>query len=284
MKKLIQSSLLLLASLLGGTTNAQTKTTENSLLWEISGNGLSKPSYLYGTVHMMCESDFKITDKVQKAFAKTQKLALEIDMDDPAELAAMQQSAMSKEPLSKTLTPEDFQKLDIFLKEKVGQGAKTFENYSLTTIMSMVMFKSLGCPPKMYEMEFMKMATEHKMETIGLEPLTEQLSFLSKAYSDHQMIDQIQLYGSDYFKALIPVYTSEQIEKLYQLTISPKYMDAEDKKYMLDIRNNNWAKKMPDLMKKESVFFAVGAAHLPGEQGVIQLLKKAGYTVKPVMN
>ncbi|MCG2612186.1 TraB/GumN family protein [Flavobacterium sp. SM15] len=284
MKKLIQSSLLLLASVIGGTANAQTKTSENSLLWEISGNGLSKSSYLYGTVHMMCESDFKMTDKTLKAFAKTDKLALEIDMDDPAELNLMQQSAMGKEPLSKTLNPEDYQKLDAFLKEKLGKDAKTFENYTLTTIMSVVMFKSLNCPPKMYEMEFMKMATDRKMETIGLEKLSEQLDFLGKAYSDHEMIDQIKLYGSEYFKALIPVYTSEQIYKLYQLTISPKYMDAEDKKYMLDIRNNNWAKKMPDLMKKESVFFAVGAAHLPGEQGVLQLLKNAGYTVKPVMN
>lgn len=282
MKRLIQSSLLILASLLGGSTNAQT--TENTLLWEISGKGLTKPSYLYGTVHMMCESDFKMTNKTLNAFSKSDKLALEIDMDAPSELMAMQQSAMSKEPLSKTLNPEDYKKLDAFLQEKLGQGAKTFENYTLMTIMSMVMFKSLNCPPKMYEFEFMKMATERKIETIGLEKLNDQLNFLSKAYSDHEMIDQLKHYGADYFKELIPVYNSEQIQKIYELTTDAKFMDKEDKKWMLDIRNNNWVKKMPELMKKESVFFAVGAAHLDGEQGVIQLLKKAGYNVKPIMN
>lgn len=284
MKNLIQSSFLILTSLLGGTANAQTKSTENSLLWEISGKGLTKSSYLYGTVHMMCESDFKITDKAMKAFSKSDKLALEIDMDDPSEVMTMQQSAMSKEPLSKTLNSEDYKKLDTFLQEKLGQGAKTFESYSLATIMSMVMFKSLNCTPKMYEFEFIKMAKEKNIETIGLEKLIDQLTFLSKAYSDHEMIGQLQHYDADYFNEMIPIYTSEQLHKLYQLTTDPKFMNQESKKWMLDVRNNNWAKKMPDLIKKESVFFAVGAAHLDGEQGVIQLLKKAGYKVKPIMN
>lgn len=284
MENLFKSAIVSLVSILGFSTNAQTQTAENSLLWEISGKDLTKPSYLYGTVHMMCESDFKITDKTLKAFSKSDKLALEIDMDDATEIKIMQQSAMSKEPLSKTLSPEDYKKLDVFLKENLGQDAKTFDNYSLVTIMSMVMFKSLNCPPKMYEFEFMKMASVRKMETVGLEKINEQLNFLSKAYSAPEMIEQLKLYGPEYFKELAPVYTSEQIQKIYQFTTDPKFMDKEDKKWMLDIRNKNWVKQMPELMKKESVFFAVGAAHLCGELGVIQLLKKEGYTVKPIMN
>jgi len=284
MKKVVLLSLFVVATLFGGSINAQTSTTEKSLLWKISGNGLKQESYLYGTVHMMCESDFKIAEKTQKAFAKSEKLALEIDMDDPAELIAMQQSAMSKEPLSKTLSPEDYQKLDAFLLEKLGQGAKTFENYSLTTIMSMVMFKSLNCPPKMYELELMKMAAARKIETVGLEKLQAQLEFLGKAFSDTEIIAQLKHYDSGYFNDLIPIYNSEDVQKIYNMTTDPKFMDAEDRKWMLDIRNTNWANKMPEMMQKESVFFAVGAAHLGGEQGVIQLLRKAGYTVQAVMN
>ena len=64
----------------------------------------------------------------------------------------------------------------------------------------------------------------------------------------------------------------------------PKFMDEKSKPVMLDNRNSNWVKDMPAMMKNESVFFAVGAAHLAGEKGVIQLLQKAGYTVKPIIN
>lgn len=280
----MQSVIVIIAAIIGFGANAQTKSESNSLLWEVSGNGLTKSSYLYGTVHMMCESDFKISDKTQKAFVKTSKLALELDMDDPSELTAMQQSATTKEPLSKTLTPQDYQKLDALLKEKTGQGATAFDNYSLTTIMSLVMFKSLGCPPKVYELEFMKMAAAQNMETIGLEKFNEQIDFLDKAYPAHELIDQLKYYDSDYFKQLIAIYNSEQVDAIYQMTNDPKFMDVEDKKWLLDIRNKNWAGKMPELMKKESVFFAVGAAHLAGDKGLINLLTKAGYTVKPVMN
>ena len=280
----MQSVIVIIAAIIGFGANAQTKSEANSLLWEVSGNGLTKPSYLYGTVHMMCESDFKISDKTQKAFVKTSKLALELDMDDPSELTAMQQSAITKEPLSKTLSTQDYQKLDALLKEKTGQGAAIFDNYSLTTIMSLVMFKSLGCPPKVYELEFMKMAAAQNKETIGLEKFNEQIDFLDKAYPAPELIDQLTHYDSDYFKQLIAIYNSEQLDAIYQMTNDPKFMNAEDKKWLLDIRNKNWADKMPELMKKESVFFAVGAAHLAGEKGLILLLKKAGYTVKPVMN
>jgi hypothetical protein len=61
-------------------------------------------------------------------------------------------------------------------------------------------------------------------------------------------------------------------------------MNGEDKKIMLDNRNMNWIPKMSAIMKKEAVFFAVGAGHLSGDYGVINLLRNAGYTVKPILN
>ena len=95
------------------STQAQTKkANENSLLWEISGNGLSRPSYVYGTLHMMCESDFTIKEKVKKAFDKSTKLALELDFDEPSEVKAMQEMSVSKVALSTLLTPEDYKKLE----------------------------------------------------------------------------------------------------------------------------------------------------------------------------
>ena len=61
-------------------------------------------------------------------------------------------------------------------------------------------------------------------------------------------------------------------------------MNENSKKWMLEVRNENWAVKMPDVMKEKSTFFAVGAAHLLGKEGLINLLRKAGYSVKPLLN
>ena len=61
-------------------------------------------------------------------------------------------------------------------------------------------------------------------------------------------------------------------------------MNEKSRKCLLEVRNENWMVKMPDMMKDKSTFFAVGAAHLLGEQGMINLLRKKGYVVKPILN
>ncbi|WP_433814257.1 TraB/GumN family protein [Flavobacterium johnsoniae] len=111
----------------GVKTQAQPQSPklENSLLWEVSGNGLSKPSYLYGTIHMICSSDYFLTDKTKKAFESSEKLMLEINFSDPKEMSQMQQLAMGKEPLSKKLTTEQLAKLDDILKKNNRNDSKT---------------------------------------------------------------------------------------------------------------------------------------------------------------
>ncbi|WP_413999868.1 TraB/GumN family protein [Flavobacterium sp. W1B] len=284
MKNVFKSAIVLIVSAFGLTTNAQTQPTENSLLWEVSGNDLTKPSYLYGTMHMMCEKDFLIKDKVKSAFEKSGVLALEIDFDEPSELQFMQDMATSSESLSKVLSKEEYHKLDEFLKGRMGLTASQFENSNLITIMSIVMMKALNCPPKMFEFEFMGMAAKRKIEIIGLEKAQEQISCFENSYSNKEFIDQLEFYDTNFFDEMSKIYNSEKLDELYAIAVDEKFMDKEAKRLMLDNRNKNWVVKMPELMKKESVFFAVGAAHLSGTYGVINLLKEKGYKVKPILN
>ena len=83
---------------------------------------------------------------------------------------------------------------------------------------------------------------------------------------------------------MVKLYTNQYIEGLYQMMIADKSMSANTQKILLDNRNLKWVKTIPEMMQKESTFFAFGAAHLPGEKGVINLLGQAGYSVKPIMN
>lgn len=263
----------------------QSPKLENSLLWEVLGNGLSKPSYLYGTIHMICSSDYFLTDKTKKAFESSEKLMLEINFSDPKEMSQMQQLAMGKEPLSKKLTPEQLAKLDDILIKTTGMTVKQVDSFSLLTVMSLISMKTFGCTDlKFYEMEFIEQAKKRNIEIGGLESVKDQFVILENAYTNDEIIAMLDESVPEETAKLVSTYKAENIESLYDITTYERFTSKKTKKIILDERNLNWVKSMAELIKKQSVFFAVGSAHLGGEFGVINLLRKAGYKVKPILN
>lgn len=285
MKNLFQLFIVTIL-LFGAKTQAQTASPklENSLLWEVSGNGLSKPSYLYGTIHMICSPDYFLTDKTKKAFESSEKLMLEINFSDPKQMLEMQQLAMGKEPLSKKLTPEQLTKLDAILKKSTGMTIQQVDSFSLLTVMSLISMKTFGCTDlKFYEMEFIEQAKKRNIEIGGLETVKEQFAILENAYTNDEMITMLGESTPEETTKLISAYKTENVDLLYENTTDEKFTSDKTKKIILDGRNVNWVKNMPELMKKQSIFFAVGAGHLAGEFGVINLLRKAGYVVKPIL-
>ncbi|SNS01475.1 TraB/GumN family protein [Flavobacterium sp. ov086] len=287
MKKIFTLAIVAITLVFSGRTQAQTKSPklENSLLWEVSGNGLSKPSYLYGTIHMICGGDYFLSEKTKKAFGASDKLVLEINFNDPKEMTDMQQMAMGKEPLSKRLTPEQLSKLDAILKKSAGMTIQQVDAFSLMTVMSLISMKTFGCNDlKFYEMDFIESAKKRNEQVGGLETVKSQFKSLEDAYSDSEMIEMLEESDAEQTKELVTDYKQENLEGLYKKITAENVMNAKARKYMLDERNINWAKALPEMMSKESLFVAVGSAHLAGDLGVINLLKKAGYTVKPVMN
>lgn len=286
MKNLFRSVIAAIAIVFSGTTQAQTKSPklENSLLWEVTGNGLSKPSYLYGTIHMICSGDYFLSEKTKKAFDGSDKLVLEINFSDPKEMSDVQQMAMGKEPLSKKLNPVELAKLDAILKKTGSMSIQQVDAFSLMTVMSLISMKSFGCDDlKFYEMNFIESAKKQNIPIGGLETVKSQFKSFEDAYSDAEMIAMLEESDVEETKKLVEDYKLENLEGLYKKATAENVMNAKAKKYMLDERNGNWVKILPEMMKKESVFVAVGAAHLVGEEGVINLLRKAGYKVKPVM-
>lgn len=286
MKNLFKSVVVAFTILISLSSQAQTKTTslENSLLWEISGKGLSKTSYLYGTIHMICSEDYFLSEKVKKAFDVSDKLVLEINLADPKELADAQQMAMGKETLDKTLTPDQVSKLEAILKEKAGLSVQQVNNFSLASVMSLVYMKMYSCADiKMYEAEFIAKATAKNMEIGGLETVKSQMSSIDKAYSNDEMIALLNEVTIEQTASLVSFYKSENITQLYENITHKNLMSENTKKQVLDLRNANWVEKMPKIMKSQSTFFAIGLGHLSGDFGVIKLLRKAGYTVKPIM-
>jgi len=301
MKKSINSIIaFLLFTIFLTACNSTAKTTqavipvkdtklENSLLWRISGNGLEKPSYLYGTIHMTC--NYVLTDKMKNAFAETNQLALEVDMDDPKMQAKMMQGMMLTDgkTIKSILSEEDFSKLSTFFKENTGMNLEMFNTVKPFAVTAMLISKMVPCsPPGSYEVEFMKIAKEQNEEVQGLETIEYQMGvFDSIPYKDQlddlvKMADEGLEESKSEFTRITELHTKEDIEGLLNIMTESEDMTAKFKDELLDRRNKNWIPVIQEMSKEMPTFFGVGAMHLPGETGVIKLLRKKGYTVQSV--
>jgi len=270
-------------------TAAKEQKLANSLLWKISGNGLENPSYLYGTIHMTC--NYVLTDKMKKAFEETNQLALEIDMDDPEMQTKMMQGMMMTDgkTMKSILSEEDFSELSAFFKDNTGMNLEMFNTVKPFAVSAMLISKMVPCsPPGSYELEFMKIAKDQNEEVQGLETIEYQMGvFDSIPYKDQ--LDELVKMAKEgieeskhEFTKITELYTIEDIEGLLKVMTESEDMTAKFKDELLDKRNQNWIPVIQKMSKEKPTFFGVGAMHLPGEEGVIKLLRNAGYTVEAV--
>lgn len=290
MKKLVQLGFAVLLSMNCMTAKAQHKNTdnENSLLWEVSGNGLSKPSYIAGTFHILCSKDFEIKPKVLKALEKSDNFVTEINYTDPAEMMVLQKMFQTDRKISEQISPEEAKELNTILAN-YGTDLKSVDSSSPQALYALLSTKAIPCPRteiKLYEMELLQKAIKDKKSVKGLEKVEDQMKAISNAYDLKSTINQLKM-DKEYeilFTQMIEAFKNENVQSLYSLFKDERFMNSQQEKAMLTDRNQNWVKIMPEMMKKESSFFAVGGSHLMGENGIIPLLQAKGYTVKPISN
>ncbi|NLR60958.1 TraB/GumN family protein [Chitinophaga polysaccharea] len=270
----------------GNANGQQQPLLEKSLLWKVTGKGLTQPSYLYGTIHMICDADFKIATKTKNAFEQASQLVLEADLFNPSTPALVKAAMTADTPLSKKLSPTEYTMLDSLMQQKMGMTLKPFDNFKLTMVMALMAQKLFSCAqPKSYEMTFNQMATVKKLPVGALETVQEQLDLMNKAFSDEQIITQVKGFDSAriMMNEMVENYKAEDVGALYNRMVE-ELTDKHTIQIMLEERNLHWVTEMPEMMQKGSSFFAVGAGHLGGPIGIITLLRKQGYTVTPVMN
>lgn len=266
---------------------AQAQTTKG-LLWKISGNGLTKPSYLYGTVHLICSSDFTLSHQLKKSVAQSEKLYLEIDMDDPAMNMKMLQLSMLKDKkLSDFFSEADYDKLNAFFRDSIGMPLAMLNMMKPFVLFSMITLKTMPCDKhESYEMSLVKMAKEQSKEVLGLETIEDQMKVFDDM-PDSVQAQMVMRYVNEFdkqkadFQGMIEMYKAEDLDGLYNYIMSsPDIEGAQD--VLLFNRNQKWIPVIEAAIKEEPTFFAVGAGHLAGEKGVIQLLKDKGYEITKV--
>lgn len=262
---------------------------ESSLLWKIEGNGI-QPSYVFGTFHLIPKTDFEFKEKVEKAIKDTQVTVLELDMDDPKMMGGMQalMQLEGDQKLSNYMDEKEYEIIDAYLKEKMGVGMIAFNSFKPFAISSMITIAMMGTQTVSYEEEIIKRTKADQKEVLGLETPDFQIGVFDAQPYDEQ-IDQVIEYLTDkekvtkMFSDMIATYKKEDIQGLYNSMNDTFEMDPALQKALLDDRNVNWIEKIGELSKDQKVFYGVGAGHLVGDQGVIVLLRKAGYTVTPIL-
>ncbi|GAB3178505.1 TraB/GumN family protein [Telluribacter humicola] len=262
---------------------------ESSLLWEISGKALTKPSYLYGTIHLICPTDFSLSDGLKERLQKAEQLALELDMDDPGMMMSMAQLMLMQDnkQLSTLLPKDDYTRLNQFFRDSVGMNIAPFERAKPFVLMSLLFNRVLDCQPQSYEMTLVGLAKKQQIEVVGLETVAEQMAvFDTIPYQDQarmlvQMIDNLPKARTE-FTQMVSLYKKQDVAALHKMTLESDFDMQGQEEVLLNGRNRRWIPLMAAMMTQKPTFFAVGAAHLGGDEGVIALLRKQGYKVTPV--
>ncbi len=282
---------------------------EKALLWKIMDKKQKNPSYLFGTIHMISEKDYFMPSYVEKAFNSSESIVFEInteEMTDMSMMGSMMDMMFMKETtLKDLLSEEDYKRVKANINENpmmmmMGDMVDKIKPLFLSAIIDQ---GDMGGDPMggggllggggstlSYELEFTGMAKEAEKPISGLETVEFQMSMFDSISLEDQAQMLVQSLdaeakedGKDALTMMVNLYKDQDVPGLYELihVQAAESSDFEDK--LLTMRNKNWIPKMADMMKEQTTFFAVGAGHLGGEEGVIALLRKEGYIVVPVL-
>jgi uncharacterized protein YbaP (TraB family) len=256
------------------------KPVENALIWKIEGNGLQYPSYLMGTMHIIPIGNIDTSQKLKNLIFSCGRLFTETS--DSLFMAG-------------AFLPDKDSAKNHLKKRHYKQLKKAIEFYSPNSVETDSIYKMksylyrniiLGYNAKLYftsyEEYLILLADSKNIPTDGLES-NEETSYLKKYAPEDgftylaDFIDNIDIYLELYKKSL-KIYATHNINYFY---FASQKLNPEMTTDVLDKRNLNWLPKIKAAIKKESCFFAVGSAHLAGNNGLINLLRKNGYSVTP---
>lgn len=267
-----------------------TTSFSQSILWRVSGKNIQSPSYLYGTIHIQDERVFRYDSTVLNAFKACDAFAVEILFDE-LDMAGLRQSMMMPkgQVLSELLSKSDFVLLDSICKVKLGMSAIFMNSMKPFFIASALQQADL---PKGAEnaldLYLLQKARADGKSCYGVEQYMDQI----KAIDAVSMKDQLAMLtefihdttnqSEEEMREMVEAYLRFDLDRMWEMSLDTALPKKFSKVLIYD-RNVTMAKRFVEMAKKQTLFCAVGCAHLAGDKGVIALLRKKGYTVEPVV-
>ena len=290
--------LLLLPFLVQGQPKSKTKRYP-SLLWEISGNGLARPSYLFGTMHVSSKLAFHLADSFYLGIRNADVVALETNPES-------WQEDMSRYDVNDgydgynssyraagfTPVPEDYLSINTL---KFYKYDKKIERalYSNPSAINNLLYRSYGNETSDFEedtyldMYIYQCGKKWGKKVAGVERYEESMKLMMEAYKDaakdrntkDRSYDNEEGYS---YNKLQEAYRSGNLDWLDSINKYNSFSAAFDEKFLYR-RNEIQATSIDSILRSgQSLFVGVGAAHLPGNRGVIEMLRQQGYTLRPV--
>ena len=268
------------------------------LLWKVSGNGLTKSSYLFGTHHLIEKNQIKDFNKILILSGQADAVVGEMDMTDMASMQAkiMQVAVMPGKNIKDMISTADYTLVDTELKQILGAGLDqlgAFKPIMLETMFSEFVYlrsQNLTKQPEAIDVLFQMNAKENHKKVVGLETIEQQAAIMFDSLSLNRQAEILvksvkeKQKEIDLIKKLNEYYLAGDLKKLSALDNEDDDMSPAEKKPMYENRNADWMKQIPALLTKQSCFIAVGCMHLVGETGLIEQLKKSGYKVEGIVN
>jgi uncharacterized protein len=296
MKSLVY--VLLAFSLISCASTKQTPlhSEKPSLLWEVIGKDARDTSYLFGTFHAFKSGFVDTMEPVMSRLAKSTAVVGEIELTDPSVMLGVASSMRSPTPLKKLITESDYKKVDSIFKWATGYGIGMFNMMKPMAAQSQLiksMFDKIyptnSHPDEVIlDMYFQKKAQQDQKQIFGLESVQEQVKLLFDDITIERqaemLIDAVRDFDSSklVLTELADCYVNSDMNCLERIGNESEGFSKEEMEALVKTRNQNWMNKLPQIFRDHRAFVAVGALHLPGEFGMVKLLRDAGYTVRAV--
>jgi uncharacterized protein YbaP (TraB family) len=266
--------------------------SQHSLIWEISGNGLTKTSYLMGTLKFIGEKEYYLQPNAIALLKQSSIFTIEDQVDHHAQHEMNTATHFPKgQSLATIMTAGDYNKLKDLFEKEFNVDGKTFEK-SYAQIkplpLSMVMTRlSLGEKVKYYDIELLKIAKDNNLETYSLEPIEREAQALNSFSLDEQVkalkhtIDNFGTQKAE-FQKLMTDYRAGNLDEIFEFTLHPIAKSPAFVEEFYYKRNEEWLPKIEKMIKENQAFISLGVGHLEGERGVLKLLESRGYKLTPV--
>lgn len=282
------SALALLFPLMGTAQDL-----EKTLLWRIGSTDGTASGYLYGTVHSKDDRAFQFGDSVLPALDRCRVAAGELDLDRSAQggLALMTTMRMPDgQRLEDLYRKKDWKRVNAALQEHMGFMAPMATRLKPFFVLMLLTENAMGGEQPAVLDEYLQLrAKEQGHRVIGIETMNEQIAALDAITMKEQaamLLDHVDHDGYPAeMDAMLDAYAAQDLEGLVEAAERTGSMPDAMERALLTDRNTRIVHRMDSVLRLgESVFFLIGAAHLPGPVGLIQGLRTQGYTVVPVMS
>lgn len=263
------------------------------LFWKVSRSDIDQPSYLFGTHHLIDKESIPVYQQMIDSIKAVDVVVGEMDMSNMLSIQMkLAQGAMMKDTvLSDLITAEEYAMLEVEFKEVTGMKLSQLERMKpmmLSTLHTVMMYQklmNLKKAPEGVDAEIQKAGKKLKKEIYGLETPEQQIdilfNFIPLKRQAELLVEQVKDKGKaiEGIVDLNAAYLAGDLDRMEALFVESE-MEKEEELIILGNRNDNWMIQLNELFPKKSCLVAVGSLHLVGDSGLIQQLRKAGYTVE----